>query len=494
MQVLKTYYNDSQMTDSNSLVNALMEKPEELSPIITHLAGREEKKFPLSFLTEGVGNTRSINRFEYEYRVKTHEVNVRPVVRAGGSAAGADPANVTVGGNGTPFTVVFPDKWFIFPYTLVSQTGKLARIMAEPVQVSEGFEYTLQQVEPGAAGLSADADGTGDLAVGALWGMLYANVGLDFSRGNASNWTAPGMVRSKIGTIRKSYQFSGNAKDYVAEFELPLKEGSSTKLWMDYEEYRHMLKFKEECEMYYWYGQRTHDDAGRTTMVDENGQPVISGPGLFEQIINKDTYSTLTQQKIEDTIGDLFYGMTDATDKQVTLFTGVGGAREFDKAMRNYYSSGTGTGSAGANRSYLTTSESKFITGSGRNLGITGYFTSYDHIDGHTVNVVKVPLFDHGPVAQASKKHPETGLPLESYRMTFVDQSSYDGENNLQMINKKGREMLRWCVAGSVVPKGFAETDTRASDVDGASVHMLKTAGILLRRFDTSLDLTCTAS
>jgi hypothetical protein len=54
--------------------------------------------------------------------------------------------------------------------------------------------------------------------------------------------------------------------------------------------------------------------------------------------------------------------------------------------------------------------------------------------------------------------------------------------------------MLRWAVAGSVVPKGFAGTDTRASDIDGASVHMLKTAGILLRRFDTSLDLQCVAS
>jgi len=302
------------------------------------------------------------------------------------------------------------------------------------------------------------------------------------------------LVRSKIGTIRKSYQFSGNAKDYVAQFELPLKEGSSTKLWMDYEEYRHMLKFKEECEMYYWYGQKTHDSTGRTNMVDENGQPVVSGPGLFEQIINKDTYSTLTQQKIEDVIGDLFYGMTDATDKQVTLFTGIGGAREFDKALRNYYSSGTSSSSPGSTRNYLNTAESKFITGSGRSLGITGYFNSYDHIDGHTVNVVKVPLFDHGPVAQASRKHPDTGLPLESYRMTFVDQSTYDGENNLQMINKKGREMLRWAVAGSVVPKGFTGSDTRASDIDGASVHMLKTAGILLRRFDTSLDLTCTAS
>jgi len=470
-QVLKTYYNDQQMTDTNSLVNALMEKPEELSPIITHLAGREEKKFPLSFLTEGVGNTKSIDRFEYEYRVKTHEVNVRPVVAGPGDAAGQ---------GGAIFKVTFPDKWFVFPYTLVSQSGVLARIMSEPVPSAGGYEYSLKLVSPDQASMPA-----ADIAAGALFGMLYANVGVDFSRGNASNWSAPGLVRSKIGTIRKSYHFSGNAKDYVAQFTLPMKEGQSTQLWMDYEEYRHMLKFKEECEMYYWYGQKTYGNSGVNEMLDENGQPVISGPGLFEQIINKDTYSTLTQKKIEDVIGDLFYGMTDATDKQVTLYTGVGGAREFDKALRNYY----GTGNT-----YLQTSEAKFITGSGRNLGITGYFNSYEHIDGHRVNVVKVPLFDHGPVAQASAKHPETGLPLESYRMTFVDQSTYDGENNLQMINKKGREMLRWCVGGSVVPKGFAETDTRASDIDGASVHMLKTAGILLRRFDTSLDLQCVAS
>ncbi len=473
-QVLKTYYNDQQMTDTNSLVNALMEKPEELSPIITHLAGREEKKFPLSFMTEGVGNARSIDRFEYEYRVKTHEVNVRPVSNA---------TNLTAaqGANGQIFKLTFPDKFFIFPYTLVSQSGVLARIMEEPRPVAGGYEYSLKLVSPDQASIPA-----ADVANGALFGMLFASVGIDFSRGNASNWTAPGLVRSKIGTVRKSYHMSGNAKDYVAQFELPLREGSTTKLWMDYEEYRHMLKFKEECEMYYWYGQKTYGSNGVNEMIDENGQPVLAGPGLFEQIINKDTYSTLTQKKIENVIGDLFYGMTDATDKQVTLFTGIGGAREFDRALRNYYSD--------SNNAYLRTTEAKFITGSGRSLGITGYFTSYDHVDGHRVNVVKVPLFDHGPVAQASKKHPETGLPLESYRMTFVDQSSYDGENNLQMINKKGREMLRWCVAGSVVPKGFAETDTRASDIDGASVHMLKTAGILLRRFDTSLDLQCVAS
>ena len=176
--------------------------------------------------------------------------------------------------------------------------------------------------------------------------------------------------------------------------------------------------------------------------------------------------------------------MTDAAQKQVTLYTGTGGAREFDEALKSHFSSNT----------FKVGGENRFITGSGRSLGLTGYFTSYEHVDGHVINVVKLPLFDHGAVAQARAKHPTTGYSLESYRMVFVDQSNYDGQNNLQMISKKGRESMRWCVAGSVVPRGFDSTSARASDVDGASVHMLKTAGIALKRFDTSLDITCVAS
>jgi hypothetical protein len=469
MQVLKTYYNDAQMTDTNSLVNALLEKPAELSPIITHLAGREDRKFPLTMLTEGVGNTKSIDRWEYEYRVKSHTVHTRPCAAA----------NVGTGVGGSVFTLSFPDKWFVFPYTLISNEGTQARIMSEPVASGSGYDYTMQLVDPSATAAITASEG----AIGAIWGQLYANVGVDFSRGNASNWSTPGMVRNKIGTIRKSYHFAGNAKNYVAEFALPTKGGKTTKMWMDYEEYLHMLSFKEECEMLYWYGEKTYGNNGIVNMTDENGQPVITGPGLLQQIINKDTYSTLTEAKLTNLIGDLFYGMSDANNKSVTLFTGIGGAREFDNALKSY----TGGFAAG----WTVNAESKFITGSGRSLGMTGYFTSYDHIDGHTVNVVKHPMFDHGPVAQARTKHPVTGYSMESYRMVFVDTSSYDGQGNIQMINKKGREYLRWAVAGSVVPNGFGSSDLRASDIDGASVHMLKTAGIVLKRFDTSIDMEC---
>lgn len=277
---------------------------------------------------------------------------------------------------------------------------------------------------------------------------------------------------------------SGNAKDFVAEFALPKKGGGTTKLWMDYEEYQHMLEFKEECEMMYWYGQRTYGDDGVVNMRDENGQPVVIGPGLLEQIINRETYATLTENQLLNIIGDLFYGMTDANQKQVTLYTGTGGMREFDSAMKAYF---------GANQ-WQASATTQFINGSGRNLGLTGYFKRYEHIDGHAVNVVKMPLFDHGPVARARGLHPVSGYSLESYRMVFVDQSNYDGKANLKMISKKGREHLRWCVPGSVVPRGFDANTSRASDVDGASVHMLKTGAVCLSRFDTSLDIECVAS
>lgn len=474
MQILKQHYNDTQMTDSNSLVRALISRPTQISPVVTHLAGREEKKFPLTTMTEGMGNSIGIDNLEYEYRVNTRVLRTRPLSKTN--------AGSNLGLGGTPFVLTFPDKWFVFPYNLVSESGVQVRIMSQPVPSASGagYDYTVRLVNPDPAATFPSADAV----EGKLFGSLFANVGTDFSRGNASNWARPGLVRHKIGTYRKSYQMSGNAMGWVAEFQLPVSGGGTTKMWMDYEEYQYMLQWKEEMELAYWYGEKTYLDTGETSLIDENNQPILAGPGLLQQIVKKDTYSILTENKLFNTIGDLFYGMTDAQNMSVTLFTGTGGMREFDRAMKDKL----------AAASYIKLDNGQFVTGSGRNLQLGGYFSSYQHIDGHVINVVKVPLFDHGAYAEARAKHPVSGYSLESYRMVFVDTSRYDGQANLVHIHKNGRQFLRWAVAGSQIPKGFKGNDTRASDIDGASVHFLTTSAVLLRRFDTSIDLQCVAS
>lgn len=467
MYARRATYNDSQKSDVASISRALMSQPEKLSPMLTFLGGKEDQKFPLSMLTEGVGNVKSIEKLEYEYDVMTRLRKTRALAVTAGTSLGA---------GGGAFKLTFSDKWFIKDYVLVSKSGVQVRIMSEPTPNGINYDYTVRLVNPDPTAVFPDADA----AAGSQFASLFAPVGVDWSRGNASNWEAPAKIRHKLTTIRKSYQMSGNARHEVMEFNLPTSNGGTSKYWMDFEEWQYMLQWKEECESYYWYGQQSYNEKGITNMLDENGQPVIIGPGLLEQIQNKETYSTLTANKLKAVVRDIFFGMSDGQNKQITLYTGTGGAEAFDEAMKSELDSAA----------YKQFNPNMFVSGSGRNLELSGFFTSYQHIDGHVVRVVKVPLFDHGGVAQASELHP-SGLPLESYRMVFVDQSSYNGEPNLQMITRKNREMLRWAVAGSTVPQGFPGNDLRATDIDGASVHFLKVGGIVLKRFDTSIDLTC---
>lgn len=470
MYARRTFYSDQQKTDVSNITSALLSQPEKLSPMLTFLGGKEDQRFPLSMFTEGVGNVRSIEKLEYEYDIMTRLRKTRPIAKT--------PANTTdLGKGGAFFKLTFPDKWFIKDYVLVSKTGVQVRIMSEPVPNGVNYDYTVRLVSPDVGMFIPAADVQG----GSAFAQMFAPVGIDWSRGNASNWEAPAKIRQKLTTVRKSYSYSGNVKHEVVELGLPAKSGGTSRFWIDFEEWQHMLAWKEECESFYWYGQQSYDENGVTRMLDENGQPVVIGPGLLEQIQNKESYSVLSANKLKNIIRDVFYGMTDGQNKSVTLYTGIGGAEEFDNAMKSELDANT----------YRQYNDGKFISGSGRNLELTGFFTTYQHIDGHVVRVVKVPLFDHGAVAQASVKHPRTGLPLESHRMVFVDQSNYNGQPNLQMVTRKNREMVRWAVAGSTIPTGFTGNDLRASDIDGCSVHFLKVAGIVLKRFDTSIDLQC---
>lgn len=472
MVVSRQRFNDAQMTDENSLARALIANPARLAPRLVFLGGKQSSRFPLVTMSEGVRNTVTIDKSEYEYDVMTQLRYTRNL------ALTTSGSNLGIGGS--PFYLTFPDRWFINQYVLFGKSGTQVRIMADPTPDGVNWKYQVRLVSPDPQAVMPNDD----VSAGSTFGQMFAPVGTDFSRGNASNWETPGKVRHKLTTHRKSYQFSGKAKEFVASIPLPTKDGGTSNYWMDFEEWQYFLQWNAEKELLSWYGEQSYNEKGLTQLKDpDTGQPIIIGPGLIEQIQNKDTYSRLTVNKLSNTITDLFYGMSDKADQQqITLYTGTGGAREFDRAMKEEM------------KGYSILDQGKFVSGSGNDLTLGAYFTTYKHIDGHTITITKVPFFDRGPVADVRAKHPETGFSLESYRMIFVDHSNYEGSPNVVQVRRKGREMLKWYVAGSVIPNGFNEkTASRASDIDGASVHMLAESGICLKRFDTSLDLQCVA-
>lgn len=467
LRLYEDTFNASAMTDENSLAAAMLTQPDVLSPVITHLSGQEDKRFPLSFLTEGMGATKYINDVEYDYPVMGRlNKAVECTLQTG------------LGANHTRIKLVFPERWFIRQYILEAPDGTQVRVMDDPIAVATGYEYSVQLVNPDGVPTASDA------LKNKMFVQLYAPAAMSGSRGNESNWVAPSKMRNQISLIRKSYAYEGNMPDRVVNFEFNVG-GRSTNLWYDFEEYQHMLRWKEETEYALWFSQYNRDTNGIVHLKDDNGKPVLLGAGVIEQIPNVDSYSSLTANKLKSVVRDALYGASDAQDMNITLFTGIGGMEEFDSAMKNELAAGA----------YIkNTDPSSFVSGSSSALVMGGFFTSYKHIDGHTITVRHLPLLDHGARALNSDRHPVTGLPMESYRMIFLDMSTYDGEKNVQYISRKGRELVRWAVAGASVPPGFAGNATRATDVDGSSVHFMKECGIAIRRATNCLHLECVAS
>src|SRR5690606_16737502 len=138
-------------------------------------------------------------------------------------------------------------------------------------------------------------------------------------------------------------------------------------------------------------------------------------------------------------------------------------------------------------------------------LALTGFFNTMYHIDGYVIKLKHNQIFDYGRRAVKSPLHPETGYPLESYRMVFVDDGMFDGEPNLQMVAEKGRRFLHGVVPGlTPMPSqyrilagvgniGQGDLSILASDVDASSYHRFASCGVQLRRGNTSLHLECVA-
>lgn len=486
--VIHEQFDGKGFTTNNSLAKMRLTKSETLNPVITHLMGNENKKFPLTFLTEGqIGGLKKnkIEDVEYNYPVMGRLKKSDTIV----SHEYADTD--TPGIRGTIFEVTFKSDWLKQQHLIISPNGKQARIQGRPVKVATGYKYRLQLVYRELD----DYCPVSELKAGLRWSMTGgAPVSEAYSSGNESNKQAPGKVKNQISILRKSYEIGGNVKNRTVEFQLNIG-GKPTSYWMPFEEYQHEIQFKEACEEHLWWSTYNRDKNGNITTIDEDtGFAIPIGAGVNDQIPNKDTYGQLTIKKLHNTVGDVLYGGTDTGNMDIILFTGVGGSREFDAAIKR-----DNTGSGGWR--LVDNAADKFITGSaGSNkLAYGAYFSTYRHVDGHTITLKSLPLLDFGGRAENSPRHPESGLPLSSYEMYFVDMSTYDGERNVQMVTQKGRSMIRGIEQGMTLIKGSSYGDYSgndknlmvSTDQDKSAVHFLKTLGVCIRRNTHCFKLSC---
>jgi len=218
-------------------------------------------------------------------------------------------------------------------------------------------------------------------------------------------------------------------------------------------------------------------------------QEIPIGAGLLDQIPNSDTYSILTAKKIKTTVRDAVYGASDTDAMDIMLYTGIGGGDDFDGAMKADL---RGLG-------FTICDQNKFVKGQDNKLVYGGFFTQYEHVDGHRITVKRLRMLDHGARADKAPKHPISGLPMTSHDMYFVDMSTYDGVPNLSMVTQKGRSLITGVVQGmSEVPMGFRGNGNSvrnlATDKDESWIHFMAAKGIRLRRNTHCFKLKCNLS
>jgi len=469
-------------TDDNSLSNALLTKPDQISAVITYLAGREENRFPLTFMTEGqVGgmkSTKEINDIQYEWST-FKRLRKGSKVKSSAYSSGDKP-----GINGSEAIAMFDDKWLIEQHTVVAPDGTMCRVVQAPLDLgAAGFEYrfTLLAAQPG------EFIHPSNFAAGTVWVMEGgAAVSTSLSMGNSSNIVTPGKMKNQITTLRKSYHLAGNVANKTVECKFRVG-GAETSLWIDFERWQHQMNWRFDCEEHYWWSKYNRLANGVITDKDkQTGLPIPIGAGVMDQIPNNDTYSILTAKKIRNTVLDVTYGAPDAP-MDIVLYTGKGGAEEFHNAMLEE-----------ATR-FTQIIGDKFTRGVGNNLELGGYYNKYITPQGHLITVKLCSVFDNGSRAQNSPKHPITGLPLTSYEMVFIDQTTYDGEKNLVMISQKGRSFIEGIEKGMAAIytlNGMAAPNNNyvSTEQDKSSVHYMAVKGVCIRRNTHCFRLSCDLS
>lgn len=477
-----TYH--SGLNDSASVDKQLMgEQPERLNRQLIQLAGSaypslpgvgQDNSFPLTSMTEGIGAVEFIKGKQYIWSVQEpqeHYVAVSSTTYVTGDKPG-------VGGG--KLYVQFPENYFV-KGSVLTNYDEVHCLVTNITALPSNYEYELQVV----SGDPSVYVPLTSLAPGAKWAEMYTPEG-EASTGKEGNLNFSYIDQKQyLTTLRKGYSYTGDVENKVVMFDLINEStGSKMTIWQDFLAWQHMMKWNMELETVLKYGQASYNALGLTKLKNDGGYPIHIGPGLYDQIEQKQTYgAVLTAQNLKNIMGDLFYGMTDGTNRVIDIYTGEDGIEAFDAAMKSEV--------AGAGW-IKNTDPKSFIGGSGDSLTYGGFFAQYNTSRlGRTINVIWDKSLDVGPVAQIGPKNPLTGRPLESSRMIFVDRTLYDGKPNLVMVKRQGSEK-RWAVAGGAdAPKSFGGGTglLRASDSDTASVHYMTSKGIVLLRRNTSLDL-----
>jgi hypothetical protein len=463
-------------------------EPVQLSKNLTYLWGKDSNMFPLLSSTEGQGllkpmKPKALNDTQYVWDIMgrmKHTSQVYALYNTGLAKPGL---------GFSPFQVYMQDNWFIGQHgAMTADRQHLLRIQGEPTKQANGmYLYTFVIV----GGNHAEYVSLNNFTPGCYWTMAAPSVAASFSDGNRSNSMGPAKMTNQFGFQRFSKVISGNIAHKATKFEFDLEGGGKTNLWMPFEMKLFEIDRRLDIETDLWTSVYNRDNNGQITLKDEvTGKPIPKGAGIFEILKSTgqyNTYSTLTRSMWDSIITNIFTNRVDRTPMEIILYTGAGGMRQFDNAMKtDAFAKGYFTP--------MGKQEIESVSKEGQYLTYGNYFRHYRTVDGYLLSVTETNFFNQGLLAESDRKNGRMvgGLPLSSYTFVFLDHSMTDGgERNVTLVCEEGRELLTGVYKGLTnLPAEWAAIarngDQLSDRKDIATYEVMTSMGINMYNWTTS--------
>lgn len=464
-------FDDRGYSNEESIANLQLQKPVEINAFLTYNYGKDDDRFPLTFLTEGRGSAGVVDVDTVQWTWKT-----MGRLKFDDFVTYFNTANSKPGVGGSDFEVHFSTHWFIEQYTLTAPDGHTqVRIQRDLGESAYGYGYILRLMSP-----NPDAFVDPEmLAVGKYWSMGAPLVSESYSKGNRSNTMGPGQMTSQLEFHRYSKEIAGNLANVVTEYEFEGSDGGKNKLWINEEMRQFNVTMRIANEERLWMAEYNRNANGEVGLKDmDNGKPIPTTAGMLEicRESNYDTYGEyLTLNKIKRTVGDVLDRDTDDGTMNIVLMGGKGFIEDFDEAMRM----------DATENGFVTPLGDKMIDGSDAGLTYGKYFRRYKTVDGHTITVKHCSFFDKSTIAETAKKngmiHPRSGLPITSHQACFIDFSSYNGHQNVRKVRMKGQIYKAKVLKGLTdVPAswGVPETNFISTEIDMSRFEVKDSLGL----------------
>lgn len=440
-----TYGKETQ--ESNALVTNLLKYPEIAKTLI-----RQYPQYSLNYFLDGT------SRFAKEELIGENAFRW-PIL---GRLNRPSTCTGVITGNGlgnSTFTVEFEENFFNPNDVVRFADESQAIVMGEPVASIGGYTFSfILQTNDSLATIAATAANAG----------LTANtVGSAFPEGSDrgyENHVYPDWYINHIGIARKSKSITGSALTDVTWIE-----NNGQRVWFFTDEKLMREEFMYQKELDSWYSTSTMDANGNSTVIGNDGKPIVKGDGVLRQIdaANVDTYNgQLTEKRLTDFLAQLQLN-TGNQNAHWMVFTGTAGKVAFHEAMKDLvYPSGNLVYDAAV----------------GQEVEIGVNFTSYNAL-GSRLTLVHNPLFDD-PNLHGNNIDPVSGYPTESFRMVFLDMGVTDGVANIERKVKGAagidRGMIIKYISGMVNPFNQSQMEA-ANSRDAFTCEILCESGIIVR-------------